>query len=402
MKKVLKVAAWVVGSIAAALVLLIAISFVLYPPKYMIQILQNGESKITDYQVFPERVIAKSSKPYQYEYALDDSLGEKTVTYSVKGEKKTLALDEMVAENSSTSFIVVHNDKVVYEKYFNGYDKDSIETSFSSVKSLNSLLIGMAIEDGLIKSVNDPISDYISEYRGNEFANITIEQLLLMRSKIDYNEGFVWFTDDALTYWYPDLRNLALHKMRVDKNFTGQFHYNNYHPLIEGIILERATGMHVADYFQKKIWGPIGAQYDASWSLDSEETGFEKMESGLNFISIDYAKIGSMLLHRGNWNGEQVVSEAWLDQSLVAPNLLTPEDCDTPFMEGKPAGYQYHWYSIVNDKGGKDFYAHGKYSEHLYVSPDHNTVIVRTGYDAGEVGWWPPVLAQVAALVDGQ
>lgn len=220
-----------------------------------------------------------------------------------------------------------------------------------------------------------------------------------MRSKIAYNEGIAWFTDDALTYWYPDLRDLALHRMRVDKNYAGKFHYNNYHPLLEGILLERATGMHVADYFRKKIWDKIGAENDASWSLDSDETGFEKMESGLNFLSIDFAKIGSMLLHRGNWNGEQVIGEAWLDQSLYAPNL-TPEECDSPFMVGKPAGYKYHWYSIDSGAGGRDFYAHGKYSQHLYVSPDHDTVIVRTGYGVGEVGWWPPVLAQVAALAD--
>lgn len=194
----------------------------------------------------------------------------------------------------------------------------------------------------------------------------------------------------------------TLEHLKYDQGGFYEEGAQNLHPLVEGIILERTTGMHVADYFQKKIWEKVGAEFDASWSLDSQETGFEKMESGLNFISIDYAKIGSMLLHRGKWNGEQVVSEAWLDQSIVAPNLLTPEECDTPFMEGKPAGYLYHWYGIVNDNSEKDFFAAGKYSQHLYISPDHNTVIVRTGYDSGEVGWWPPVLAQVAALADVQ
>ena len=130
----------------------------------------------------------------------------------------------------------------------------------------------------------------------------------------------------------------TLEHLKYDQGGFYEEGAQNLHPLVEGIILERTTGMHVADYFQKKVWEKVGAEFDASWSLDSQETGFEKMESGLNFISIDYAKIGSMLLHRGKWNGEQVVSEAWLDQSIVAPKLLTPEECDTPFMEGKPAG----------------------------------------------------------------
>jgi len=112
MKKVLKTSAWVMGSLAGVLILIFVLSFVLYPSEYMTRILQNGESKITDYKVFPARVITKSSQQYRYEYALDETLGSKTVTYSINGEKKTVPLDEMIATNCSTSFIVVHDDRV--------------------------------------------------------------------------------------------------------------------------------------------------------------------------------------------------------------------------------------------------------------------------------------------------
>lgn len=194
----------------------------------------------------------------------------------------------------------------------------------------------------------------------------------------------------------PNLRDLALHHIRFDADYAGQFHYNNYHPLILGIILERATGMHVAEYFQKKIWDKIGAEYDASWSLDSEDSGFEKMESGLNFKSIDYAKIGSMLLHGGKWNGNTVVSENWIGLSTIASEPLAKSDIDSAFLKGVEVGYQYMWYSIKNDKGGHDFFSAGKFGQYIYISPENDTVIVRTGKSTGMVDWWPDVFKQMA------
>ena len=124
--------------------------------------------------------------------------------------------------------------------------------------------------------------------------SITIEDLLLMRSDIRYEEGNIWFGDVAKTYYMPNLRDLALSPDELTTKYEGKFHYNNYHPLLLGIILERSTGKHVAEYLEEKLWRKMGAEQDASWSLDSEESGFEKMESGINFIAIDFVKIGSM------------------------------------------------------------------------------------------------------------
>ena len=182
MNKKLKASVWVIGTLAAILVLLIAVSFVLYPSKYIIQILQNGESQITDYQVFPTRVIAKSSKPYHYEYAPDETLGSKTVTYNIKGKKKTVPLDEMIATNCSTSFIVVHNDKVVYEKYFNGYDR--LDRNLFLNRQVTQLSVDRhGHRRRFCQQRKRPHFRLYSEFAGTEFADITIEQLLLMRSE---------------------------------------------------------------------------------------------------------------------------------------------------------------------------------------------------------------------------
>lgn len=382
---------------ALAILLIMSISAAVFGPEYMGRIISNGESKVTDYLFFPERVIAKSARPYTYAYDIDKSLGDLQISFEGEGGKtRTASLLRVAADNDTTSLIVLRNDVVVFEDYLNGSTRESVNTSFSSVKSIDSLLIGLAIQDGYIKSVSQPIIDFIPEWRDTAFSSITIEDLLLMRSGIHYEEGLAWFTDDAKTYYIPDLRDLVLHKTWLDKSYHGQFHYNNYHPLLLGIILERSTGKTVAGYFREKIWDRIGAEYDASWSLDSKETQFEKMESGLNIRSIDYVKIGSMLLHRGTFNGQDVLDADWIEKSTIAPAQLTRDDSDSAYLADRSVGYQYMWYSIKNSRGGHDFFAAGKYGQYLYVSPENNVVIVRTGTNTGSVVFWPEIFRQIA------
>ena len=397
LKKALRLSGMLLGGLALALALVIALSFAIYSPKYMLRILTNGESKITDYTLFPERVIAKGSVPYIYAQEPDASFDTLTVTYEAAGgQTKSAALLEAASGNDTTAFLVIHKDKLVFERYGSGYQRDSVNTSFSSVKSLDSLLIGLAIQDGYIQSVQQPITGFLPEFIGTPFEKITLENLLTMRSNIDYREGLFWFSDDAKTYYAPDLQTLALTRLREDKSYHGQFHYNNYHPLLLGIILSRATGKAPAEYFSEKVWQKIGAEFDASWSLDSEKTGFEKMESGLNFRAIDYAKLGSMLLHEGSVNGQEIINKEWIKESTIAKNPLTMADSDSAFLAERNVSYQYMWYSIKNAKGGHDFFAAGKYGQFLYVSPENETVIVRTGHDTGDVLWWPDIFKTVA------
>ncbi|HWQ72433.1 MAG TPA: serine hydrolase [Desulfitobacteriaceae bacterium] len=391
MKKTIRITLITIGSVLAALLLLVAVSCIVYTPEYIYRCIVNGEGKTSDYLFFPERTIEKSTRPYQYEYMLKDNLADIDVSYTMKGQLLNQPLDTLAKSTGTTSLLVIHQDKVVYEEYFNGHDAGSVNTSFSAVKSIVSLMIGMAIEDGFIQSEEQPVSTFISELDGTEFANITIKELLMMRSKIAYHQGnfwILWFGDGAKTYYYPDLRALALTSMRVDPDYGGEFHYNNYHPLLLGIILERSTGMSVSEYFRTKIWDKVGAENNASWSLDSDKSGFEKMESGLNFKSIDFAKIGSMLINRGHWNGSTIINEEWLNRSIVAAEPMNESGI----------GYQYMWYSFANEKGGYDYFAHGNHGQYLYISPESETVIVRTGTEEGIDTWIVP-LYEIAAYI---
>jgi CubicO group peptidase (beta-lactamase class C family) len=161
------------------------------------------------------------------------------------------------------------------------------------------------------------------------------------------------------------------------------------------LIIERATGMHVAEYLQEKFWKPMGAEFPASWSLDSEESGFEKMESGINARAIDFARFGLIFLHNGFWNGVQILPEDWVRES-TAPLQPDPRTWETMTDLMEYGGYyKYHWWGLNNPDGSYDFYAHGRYDQFIYVAPRKNVVIVRLGDALDGNVLWPLVLHDV-------
>jgi CubicO group peptidase (beta-lactamase class C family) len=247
--------------------------------------------------------------------------------------------------------------------------------------------VGVAIDQGLIGSVNDPITEYIPELaeRDVRFRNITVHDLLKMSSGIKYQEFFFFNGDNTLTYYYPDLRSIALTNTKIVDEPGEYFLYNNYHPLLLGIILERATGQSVAGFLEKNIWQRIGTEYPASWSLD--EHGFEKMESGINGRAIDFAKFGRLFLHKGQWEGEQVISEQWISESIKDeghPAAYYESSFGPEIRDAANGGYyQYMWYGLERKGGANDFYAAGRYGQIIYVSPQANLVIVRNGETYG-------------------
>lgn len=377
------------------------ISALICSPTFVLRLLTHFDSNIKDYEIFPSKLISKGDTVCQYAYDLNAQLANLDIQYqNLKGDHVENNLSDFVSLTGSTSFIVVKNDKIVYEQYAKGYSKDSINTSFSAAKSIDSLLIGKAIEDGFIENENQSIADYIKEFQNTDMQKITIKDLLTMSSKISYEEsGFLWFRDDAYTYWMPDLRTLALNHRTLTDKYNGRMHYNNYHPLLLGIILERSTGMSVSKYFENSFWSKIGAEYDASWSLDSNKTQFEKMESGINFRSIDFIKIGSMLLHNGEWNGQKIINRDWINKSTIVNFPIDENEYKGTFLEGRNIGYGYMWYSTPSLKSGIDFMAWGKYNQILYVSPANNVVILRTGAKSGDVLDYATVLNFIATNV---
>ena len=297
---------------------------------------------------------------------------------SVSGGDRTF--DEFLRETDTLSFLVVDDDELVYERYLDGADPDARQTSFSVAKSFVSTLVGIAIDEGLIGSVEDPVTDYVPELaeRDPRFERITLRHLLTMTSGLRYVEQSLplpW-GDDVNTYYGTDLRDVALSETEIVNPPGGGWLYNNYNPLLLGLVLERATGMSISEYMATRLWQPLGAEADATWSLDSEDSGYEKMESGLNATPVDYARFGQLFLHDGEWNGTRIVSRDWVREAT------TTDTSDAPAGNYYFAdNYQYFWW-IDTVRPGR-FYALGNFGQYIYVAPDAGTVIVRNGTDWG-------------------
>jgi CubicO group peptidase (beta-lactamase class C family) len=385
--------------IAGLFILILALRLTPGYREYTRRILSMGRSDVHDYLRFPERAIKNPEQPFILHSELHPEWFT-TIEYMVKGETIQSSVDALMEKIRTQALIILKDGKIVYEKYYNGYQRDSIVTSFSTVKSVNSALIGMAIDEGLIAGVEDRVVEYLPELKGRGIDEMTLRDLLKMSSGIAYrSEDDLFpllgapFSDDAKTYYYPDLRSLAFDEVQHGAEQIGaSMHYNNYHPILEGMILERATGMPVAAYLEKKIWQPLGMEFPASWSLDSTATGFEKMESGLNGRAIDFARFGLLFQQNGSWNGQQLISGGWVTES-TAPD---PGDTrDWPYWpEYKENGgyYQYHWWGHVRADGHYDYTAAGSYGQYIYVCPQKNLVIVRFGEDDEPVDSFREVL----------
>jgi CubicO group peptidase (beta-lactamase class C family) len=324
------------------------------------------ESDVGDQDRFPARRIPADARGSPLPF------GAAPADIFLDGERA--GLDEFLRETDTLAFVVVHQDHLVWERYFDS-TRQSLQTSFSVAKSFVSTLVGIAIDEGLIGSIGDPVTDYLPELaaRDRKFQEITLRDLLTMSSGIRYREGgFPSFGDDTYTYYGVDLRDVALNRTQIEQPPGITWHYNNYHPLLLGLVLERATGTSVSDFMATMLWQPLGAEADATWNLDSESSGFEKMESGLNARAVDYARFGLAFLHNGEWNGRRIVSEDWVRAATGA---------DTDSGPASYRGYGYFWWTDV-DRPGR-FYAMGKYGQYIYVAPDADAVVVRLGRDWG-------------------
>jgi CubicO group peptidase (beta-lactamase class C family) len=328
-----------------------------------------GESDVDDWKRFPSRPVHASSDPVTF------SSAENPMSFpAIDGRP----FDSFLEDSNTTAFIALHGDDLLYEGYYNETTRESTQTSFSVAKSFASTLIGIALEEGYISSLNDPVTHYVPELleRDERFAGITLRHLITMSSGLRYREArYFWegaSDDPTKTYYSPDLRSTALGS-KIEEAPGARFLYNNYNPLLIGMVLERSTGMSVSEYLETRLWQPMGAEADGSWSLDSEKSGFEKMESGVNGRAIDLVKLGWLFLNEGRNGERQVVPAAWVEEA-TRPDTTTDPALD----------YQYFWWV---DVGHDAYYAEGNYCQFIYVYPDAELVLLRTGRDCGGAFW---------------
>lgn len=323
-------------------------------------------ANITDHKIFPARTLHNDSVKYNFHPT-------KTGASAIKiGDQASF--EKYLIDNHTVAFLIIKSDTILYEKYFDKYTEESIVASFSMAKSVTSILIGCAIDDGLIKSVDEPITNYIPELKKEGFEKVTIKHVLQMTSGLDFNESYVNPFGDAAAFYYGRNLRKQIDKMELKTEPGKRFQYVSGNTQLLGLILERAIKTKtVTEYLEDKLWKPLGMEYDATWSLDKKKNGLEKTFCCLNARARDFAKIGRLYLNKGNWNGKQIVSQKWIEESTRAD--LT---------EGGASFYKYQWW-LPSQSG--DFMAEGILGQFIYVNPVKDVIIVRLGKKTGEADW---------------
>lgn len=326
---------------------------------------------IRDYKKFPHHDLHRPATTFYFQQS-EQGKAPKSVTDETTG--RSLSFDEYLEKNHTVAFLIIQHDTIRYEKYFEGYDQGSIVPSFSMAKSFTSILIGCAIDDGLIGSVNDSITQYIPELSKHGFGQVTIAHLLQMTSGLKFNEGYYNPFGQVATFYYGTNLRRAIRHLRLKHAPGTRFEYVSGGTQLLGLVLERALkGKTITQYMEEKLWLPLGMQYDASWSTDRKKEGLEKTFCCVNATAIDFAKIGRLYLHKGNWNGQQIVPEEWISQSTKVDSS-----------GGSAWYYQYQWW-LPTPSG--DFLANGYLGQYIYVNPVKDLIIVRLGKKPGRVKW---------------
>jgi CubicO group peptidase (beta-lactamase class C family) len=275
-----------------------------------------------------------------------------------------MPLDEYLQTTSTVAFLVIRNDSILFEKYYHGYYRERLANVFSVSKSVTSLLAGIAVEEGYIESVNDPVTKYVPELLESDpmFQQLTIEHLLNMRSGLKFDESYSNPLSDMAKLYYGDDQLGQIKKLKFAYE-PGTYHdYQSVTTAVLGIVLERAIGQEWGKYLEEKVWIPVGMENKATWNLDDKKHRSAKAYQGLNITAIDLAKIGRLYMNGGKRDEKQIVDSAWVAKST------------TPNVENDY--YQYQWYS---DSTSNAFYASGLRHQRLYVDPDKQIIIVRIG-----------------------
>ena len=314
----------------------------------------------------------------------------KTTTYKKKTE---VPFEEVLEKSGTTAFIVLKDDQLLYEKYLKDYTKATEHPSFSVSKSFISALIGIAIEEGYIKSLDDPIRNYLPEL-DDSFDPVTLSHIINMQSGIKFSEGYFNPFSEVAKFYYGTNLKKYISKLKVNETPGLTWKYKSRNTQLLSLALESATKRTLQDYFQEKIWEPLGMEYDASWNIDSKKNQTTKAFCCLNAKARDYAKFARLYLNNGNWNGTQIVPKDW----VVKTTSFTDER--SHYL------YSHHWWRNVNRddfiaatkdttkikiKGAEapstDYLARGVLGQFMYVNPEKNIVIIRLGDKSGGVKW---------------
>ncbi|WP_379967109.1 serine hydrolase domain-containing protein [Epilithonimonas sp. UC225_85] len=316
----------------------------------------ESSSTIDDGEYFSSHTISKGiSKPWP------EDINYNKITLSPK-------LVKHLKETESVSFLVIQHGKLLQEHYWDGYKKNTASNSFSIAKTITALLLGKMIDDGRIANINQKFSDFYPEFSEKEFGNnLTLANLASMEAGLDWKEDYKNpFMPNASAYYGFSLAEVVFQN-KFKQNPGEKFEYQSGAYQLLGFAIGRATGMPLASYASAKLWKPLGMEQNAEWSTD--DLGIEKSFCCIQSNARDFAKIGSLLLNRGKFEGMPLIDENFVDR------MITPtENSNGVYGLGVWTNYdsQIHHY-----------YLRGLYGQYVIVVPEYDMIIVRLGNKEG-------------------
>lgn len=303
--------------------------------------------------------------------------------------------EAMDTKSKTQGVLIIHNDSIVYERYWGEFSADRMATIFSVSKSITSLLCGIAVDEGYIESIDDPVTKYIPELKKKDprWSRLTIRHLLDMRSGLDFKEDYRFSVKDMknlnamaqLNYGHNLMRQIRNMKFRCEPG--KEEHYDSMTTAVLGVVIERATGKRYADYLSEKVWKPLQMESVALVNIDSRKHDVAHAFGGITLTIKDLAKIGRLYLNKGMWEGQRIVSDEWIRRS-------TKYDISNN-------GYHFNWYNLSYNGYPKakypGYFALGLYGQVLYVNPYKNLIIVRIGNGNAGHAYLPALFERVSS-----
>lgn len=327
-----------------------------------------------DYKIFENRTIAHA----------------RSVDWQVADSEKQVdmpnELDAYLTDMESIAVLAIKNDSIIFEKYWEGYDKNTLANSFSVAKSYISMLVGFALRDGSITSLDDGVRTYLPDLDPAVFDDITLRHLITMSSGLEWIESYGGPINHTTESYYGDDLWKLVSRLKKEHPPGVQYHYKGCDPQLLAYVLQEATGTTLSQYLSQKFWKPVGSDADGLWSVDRED-GIEKAYCCINTSARNFARIGKLYLNHGNWNGRQLLDSTWIAES-VKPHGL-------PSTSGEPTLYYgYQWWSM-NDMEKDVFYCRGLNGQYVICFPEKNLIVVRIGHKRETAGNHPTDLLKL-------
>jgi CubicO group peptidase (beta-lactamase class C family) len=345
-----------------------------FEPKYRVGAFSHFD------QLFPSRRIEHAPIPWGFNRAAAD------IRYGYGGKRSTL--EDYLSRNPITGLLIVRDDQILFEHYQYGRTDHDPLISQSMVKSIMGLLIGIAVSEGAIKSVDDTAETYVPGFRSTEYGKTPIRDLLRMSSGVDFGEerndasdlNRLWI--DMVLGLGPakgTIASIIQFNRRIAPPGT-RYYYASIEPDVLGVVLHAAVNQPASDYLRRKVWEPIGAEADATWLVDAQ--GFEVAHFGFNAVLRDYARLGRLLAHDGAWDGQQIIPAQWMiDATTVKPadSYLAPGKAMPYF------GYGYLFWLLPGPR--RQFALVGALGQRVCIDPASKLVMVQTALEDTPEVW---------------